>query len=324
VQITPTLAAGLALVAATVCAAQAHADKSAFNSKIGIHLIGDYTEGAKKIIASECPVIKVLDTHRSMMEAVRDYKTRHPDGIVVLRTYTPIQHSVTDSPAVRAQLFWDQVLWPQLSRLSDQQKRWIDYVEGPNECETPCWRNLEDAKWNRDFYLTLIPIMVENGFKPCIANIPVGNPPGPPEDVAAKIRAFLPALRLANKVGGCWSYHSYTLKYTKDPAVELHYSLRYRRFYQVFAKYDPRLLDMPLILTEGGVDSDGSHPERPGWKRETAEKYQDWLKWFDSQMKKDPYVKGITLFEIGDPRGWDSFDLEPIADWLAGYLRSGR
>jgi hypothetical protein len=224
---------------------------------------------------------------------------------------------------VRAQWFWDRVLWPQLSRLSDQEKQWVDYVEGPNECEIPCWRTVEDARWATAFYLTLTSIMADHGFKPCIGNIPVGNPPGPPEEVEAKIHAFLPALRQAKRLGGCWSYHAYTLKYTRDPRVEIHYSLRYRRFYQVFAKYDPRLLDMPLILTEGGVDSDGTLPV-PGWKRDSAEKYQRWLRWFDSQIGRDPYVKGITLFEIGDPQGWDSFDLEPIADWLASYLNGDR
>ena len=113
---TSALAAGLAAILVAGCSAQARAGESGLGrSKIGIHLIGAYTEGAKRIIASECPVIKVLDTHGSMLEAFRDYKRRHPDGIVVLRIYTPIQHSVTDSPAARAQLFWDQALWPQLA-----------------------------------------------------------------------------------------------------------------------------------------------------------------------------------------------------------------
>ena len=311
------------MAAMSICAPALGAGDG-FTSKIGIHLIGSYSEGAKRIVRSKCPVIKILDTHQSMMEAVRDYKTRHPRGIVVLRTYTPIQHSVSDDPAARARLFWNDVLWPQLSKLTEQQKRWIDYVEGPNECEIPCWRNLAEARWNTAFYLALIPLMTDHGFRPCIGNIPVGNPPGLPGEVRAKIRAFIPALRLAKAVGGCWSYHSYTLKYTTDPEIERSYSLRYRRFYDMLAIHAPDLMDMPLILTEGGVDSDGSHPGPPGWKREDAQSYQDWLQWFDAELKKDPYVKGITLFEIGDPAGWDSFDLEPIADWLAGYLASGR
>jgi len=291
-----------------------------FTSKIGIHLIGSYTAGVKKIVAARCPVIKILDIHQPMLDAARDYKAANPKGIVVLRVFTPIQHEATQDPEERAKLYWEQVVKPSITRLTPEQKKLIDYVEGPNECELPCWRSVSDAEWIVKFYEALVPMMVESGLKPCIGNIPVGNPPGPPEEVEAKIRAFIPALRLAKKVGGCWSYHSYTLKYTKDPGIEIHYSLRYRRFYKTFAKYAPDLKNMPIILTEGGVDSDGSYPGVSGWKRDTAEKFQDWLKWFDSEMKKDRYVKGITLFEIGDPAVWDSFDLEPMADWLAGYL----
>ena len=29
---------------------------------------------------------------------------------------------------------------------------------------------------------------------------------------------------------------------------------------------------------------------------------------------------GCTLFENGDPGGWSSFDLEPIAGWFKNYL----
>lgn len=290
-----------------------------FKSKIGIHLLSSYSDGARRIVQADLPVLKVMDIHPCMLEAIRDYKLKHPNGIVVMRIYTTIQHDASMDPKARAKLYWDEVLNPSLSKLSKHQKKLIDYVEGPNECEIPCWRNDKDAKWNRDFYLALIPMMVEHGWKPCIANIPVGNPPGTREEMEARIRAFIPAIRAAKKAGGCWSYHSYTIKYTKDPKVEIFYSLRYRRFYKVFEKDAPDLLDMPMILTEGGVDSDGSHPI-PGWKRDTAEKYQDWLQWFDSEIKKDAYVKGITLFEIGDPTYWNSFDLEPIADWLAAYL----
>lgn len=56
-------------------------------SKLGIHLIGHYTEGAKKIIAAGPRVIKILDpqANNQMVEAMRDYKRRYPKGIVVMR-----------------------------------------------------------------------------------------------------------------------------------------------------------------------------------------------------------------------------------------------
>lgn len=302
-----------------VCSSTAYAENKPFTSKLGIHLLVRYTPGAKKIIDANCPIIKILDCHPEMRQALRDYKTKHPKGIVVLRAYTPNGYLSKDAREC-GRLYWEKVIAPQIAQLTEQEKKWIDYVEGPNECETPCWATVEDARWFCELWLELAPIIAKNGFKPLLASIPVGNPPGSPEEVEAKIKAFIPALRLAKKLNGGWSYHPYTLKYTKDPAIEIHYSLRYRRFYEILAKHAPDLKDLPMIFTEGGVDNDGSHNEKPGWKRDTPEKFKDWLAWFDSEIKKDPYVKGCTLFEIGHPEGWDSFDLEPLAEWLANYL----
>lgn len=312
------LCAALLLVPAAA-SAEAKKDAPKPHSKIGIHLLVNYTPGAKKIIQANCPIIKILDCHQAMIDALQDYKRLHPEGIVILRAYTPNGYLSKD-PKECARKYWSEVIEPQVRRLSDEQKKLIDYVEGPNEGETPCWGSVEDAKWFNTFWLTLAPIMAENGCRPCIGSIAVGNPPGEPDEVEAKIVAFIPALRLAKKLNGSWSYHAYTLKHTQDPAVEIYYSLRYRRFYDIFRKHAPDLLDLPIVLTEGGVDSDGSYPHCPGYKRDSIEKYQQWLMWFDSEIKKDSYVKGVTLFQIGDPQGWNSFDLEPIADWLADYL----
>lgn len=291
-------------------------------SKIGIHLLVKYTPGAKKIIESNCPIIKLVDVSSDMMSALKDYRALHPKGIVILRIYTANKYPFSTDPKVAAKDYWDKQLWPSLSRLTDQQKKWIDYLEGTNEGDTcPTWGTVEDAKWYNDFWVELSTFMHDHGFKPCIGSIAVGNPPGNPSEVEAKIRAFVPALTAAKKFGGAWCYHSYSLKHSTDPELELWYSLRYRQYYKMFAKFAPELSGLPLLLTEGGIDSDGTHPQCPGWKRDTAEKYEAWLTWFDSEIKKDSYVKGITLFEIGHPDGWNSFDLEPISDWLANYLK---
>lgn len=314
----------LALPVAAILSAPVQAEEKPFTSKIGIHLLVRYTDGAKKIIQSNCPVIKLLDCHPEMMQALKDYREKHPTGVVVLRLYTPTRYEASADPAASAKDYWDKWLRPQLSQLTEQQKKWIDYVEGANEGDMcPTWATVEDAEWFCKFWLALTPILHQNGFRPCIGSIAVGNPPGSPEEMEAKIRAFIPALKQAKRYNGSWSYHPYTLKYTKDPEIESYYSLRYRRFYAILEKYAPELKDLPMVLTEGGVDNDGTHPEKPGWKREDAEKFKDWLRWFDSEIKKDPYIKGCTLFQIGHPEGWDSFDLEPLADWLTEYLEKG-
>ena len=170
--------------------------------------------------------------------------------------------------------------------------------------------------WFNQFWTNLTPRIVSAGYKPCIGSIAVGNPGS-----LSDLDPFVPALRQAQAAGGAWSYHAYTIQYSTDVAVELWYSLRYRQFYSYFAQQGySDLLNLPLILTEGGVDQSGT-PATSGWQyRGTAAQYERWLNWFDRQLGQDAYVLGCTLFENGDPTGWSSFDLEPIAGWFRNYL----
>jgi hypothetical protein len=217
--------------------------------------------------------------------------------------------------------FWTTVLQPPLNNLSAPDRALIDYLEGPNEGDsTPTWQSVQAAQWFTGFWTNLSPLIAAAGFKPCIGSIAVGNPPGSPTEIQNYISTFVPALRQAKGLGGAWSYHAYTLNYTTDAAVEYYYSLRYRQYYSQFISQYSDLADMPLILTEGGVDQSGT-PSTSGWQaRGTAADYERWLNWFDHQLGQDSYVVGCTLFELGNPTGWSSFDLEPISSWLGNYL----
>ena len=292
-------------------------------SKISAHLINAYTTGSSNIIAGHPRVLKILDLGGGMLQAARAYKAGTPGGKLVLRIYTPKSYSITNDPAASATNFWTTVLQPPLNALSVSDRALIDYVEGPNEGDTtPTWQSLQAAQWFSTFWQTLSPLIAAAGFKPCIGSIAVGNPPGTPSQIQSYISEFVPALRQAKSLGGVWSYHAYTINYTTDTSVEYYYSLRYRQFYAQFASQFPDLSDMPLILTEGGVDQSGT-PSTSGWQaRGTAVDYERWLNWFDHELAQDDYVLGCTLFEIGNPAGWSSFDLEPIAGWLGNYLRT--
>ncbi|MGQ9523776.1 MAG: hypothetical protein ACUVTZ_02950 [Armatimonadota bacterium] len=294
-------------------------------SKLSVHFIGRYTPGGHQVVQAGPRVIKILDLGDDMRRAVREYKHLYPNGVVVLRIYTPTRYSQKDSPEVCARRFWDEVLWPPISRLPESERRLIDYLEGPNEGDsTPTWESIDSVRWFARFWMALAPIMRRHGFRPCVGSIAVGNPGGTPDEIEAKIAAFAPALRQTWSLGGAWSYHAYSIRYTTDLAEESWYSLRYRRLHEVLKRRFPELARMPLILTEGGIDESGD-PNRSGWQaRNTAKKYQEWLKWFDSELRKDPYVIGVTLFQIGNPEGWKSFDLEPIAPWLAAHLRQSQ
>lgn len=299
-------------------------------SKIGIHLIGRYTPGAREIISAGPRVIKVLDPQASsdMRKAMRDYKASYPRGIVVVRVWerTPnVHYSLEDDPVKSADDFWQRVLEPAINALSPQERKLVDYLEGPNEGETcPTWDSVETARWFGRFWERLAELIARAGFRPCVGSIAVGNPPGKLEEIRAKLEAFLPALRAVKRYRGAWSYHAYSLEYSTNPEVEKWYSLRYRLFYDFLKEKHPDLADVPMILTEGGIDKAGN-PQTDGWRaRGSEEKFENWLKWFDGELKKDKYMIGVTLFQIGNPEGWWSFDLEPIADWLKNYLQNNK
>ncbi|MCM8772232.1 MAG: hypothetical protein ABIM58_04485 [candidate division WOR-3 bacterium] len=295
-------------------------------SKLGIHLIGNYSDGARKIISS-CPqVIKVLDpqTNKEMLEAIRDYKKKYPKGIVIMRVWegtSQIRYKITEDPFNCAEDFWNRVLKPAINSLSIFDRKLIDFLEGPNEGEnTPTWESVESARWFGKFWERLAILISEAGFKPCVGSIAVGNPSGSLEEIYEKLKEFVQALKITKQLKGVWCYHAYSIEYTTDLKIEIWYSLRYRIFYEFLRKYYPEVADLPIILTEGGIDRRGN-PRTDGWRaRGDIEKFKKWLKWFDEELCKDKEVIGVTLFQIGDQQNWWSFNLEPIADWLSDYL----
>ena len=308
------------------------------NSKLSIHLINDYTPGSSNVVAGLPRLLKVLAVDPNFpsgqLQAIRDFKAKAPTGKVIVRVYSPKTYWTNDDPTLSAGDFWTNHMRPALNQLSASDKQLIDYLEGPNEGETPTLGYPNDtnlpphfaSQWFNQFWTNLTPMMVAAGFKPCIGSIAVGNPGD-----LSEFDSFVPALRQAKAAGGSWSYHAYTINYTTDVATEVWYSLRYRQFYSYFAANYPDLADMPLVLTEAGVDFNGT-PATSGWQaRGSAANYQRWLNWFDNQMQQDSYVIGCTLFQNGDASGWASFDLEtvmagaqpgvvPITGWMKNYL----
>lgn len=317
--------AGALLLAPVVCADA----QPLSSSKLSAHLINSYTAGSSNIVAGHPRVLKVLGLDSGwpsgMVAAMRDYKAKVPAGKIVVRVYTPRTWSLTNDPTVSAGDFWTNVLQQSLNFLSPSDRALIDYLEGPNEGDTPTLgypssAPLQASQWFNQFWTNLTPRIVAAGYKPCIGSIAVGNPGGSTSEMQSYLAAFVPALRQAQAAGGAWSYHAYTINYTTDVSAEIWYSLRYRQFYSYFATAFPDLNTMPLILTEGGVDFSGD-PSTSGWQaRGSQADFERWLNWFDQQMQQDGYVLGCTLFENGDPAGWPSFELEPVGGWFKTYL----
>jgi hypothetical protein len=298
-------------------------------SKLSVHLINAYTFGSSNIVSGRPRILKVLGLDSGfpsgMVQAMRDYKTKVPTGKIVVRIYSPKTYSLANDATASAGDFWTNILQQALNSISASDRALIDYLEGPNEGQTPTLgypgsAPLQASRWFNQFWTNLTPRIATAGYKPCIGSIAVGNPGGTPSEMQSYLAAFVPALRQSKAAGGAWSYHAYTINYTTDVGTEIWYSLRYRQFYSYFASAFPDLNTIPLILTEGGVDFSGD-PSTSGWQaRGTQADYERWLNWLDGQMQQDLYVMGCTLFENGDPGGWSSFDLEPIAGWFKNYL----
>jgi hypothetical protein len=285
-------------------------------SKISVHLLSSYSPGAAQIIQARPRLIKILGTDSGMMQAARDFKASTPDGKIVGRIYTPRTWSRTENPAAAGSNFWQTVLAPAFSGLSTEDRALIDYVEGPNEGDsTPTWGSSADTDWYNTFWMHLAPLIANAGFRPIAYSISVGNPPGNSAEIQDRLNRIAPSLRLCQQLGGGWSYHSYSIPYSTNLTDEIWYSVRYRQYYLYFASAHPDLVNLPLILTEGGIDGAG-----PWSTRGDATKYQNWLAWFDSEIRKDDYCLGVTLFQIGETGGWNGFNVEPIAGWLASYL----
>ena len=307
-----------------VCAVLPAPAQTLSNSKLSAHLINGYTAGSSNIVSGKPRLLKVLALDSGfpsgLVQAMRDYKAKAPVGKVVVRVYSPRNYSLANDPTASALDFWNTILQPPLNGIAASDRALIDYLEGPNEGETPTlgYPNSppgQASQWFNQFWTNLTPLIVSAGYKPCIGSIAVGNPN------LSDLDPFVPALRQAKAAGGAWSYHAYTIQYSTDLGVEIWYSLRYRQFYSYFAQQGySDLLNLPLILTEGGVDETGT-PSTSGWQyRGTAVQYERWLNWFDCQMSQDSYLLGCTLFENGDPSGWSSFELEPICGWLGRYV----
>ncbi|HZG69482.1 MAG TPA: hypothetical protein VEZ12_22300, partial [Herpetosiphonaceae bacterium] len=291
-------------------------------SRLGVYALQG-TTGARNIIESGPRLMQAFDPHKipGVLQLVRDYKQLYSSGKVVLHVYAGTQdlhYGLADDPVASATDYWQKALLPAVSVLSAADRQLIDYISGPNEYNnTPPLGSAAEAEWVGAFWSRLADLIKEAGFRPNLGEIPVGHPDiGKLDQI---MPALAPALRHIRSLDGVWSYHAYTLQYTTDPGVEIWYSLRYRQLYSYLRQHFPDLGDMPMILTETGVDERGD-PATSGWKaRGDAAKYKNWLTWLDKEIQLDPYLIGATIFQIGDSY-WSSFDIEEISGWLAGYL----
>jgi len=297
-------------------------------SKMGIHVTRNSTPKIMEFVRTAHPAVVVGLGDVGWLTEV---KRVSPETITIARYAEPDQ-SLEGDPVVRAREFVASHLERYLLNPG------VDYWLGWNEpvLETP-----EEMAWYAAFEAERATAMAEYGLKVAIGNFSVGTPE------AEVFGEFLPAIRAAMEHGGVLSLHEYGAPTMRDgvgagiPGVESiddagALTLRYRYWYNHFLQ--PNDLVIPLVITEAGIDGgvlvQGNDGE-DGWRglvdlavpdeslSRAAASYLEQLSWYDDELRRDPYVLGFAVFNVGDPDGeWSSFDVTDLLPQLTELVLS--
>lgn len=306
------------------------------SSKLSAFFFSSGGVGATDIV-NACPkVITVLDPDKNSgaRQLITTYKTNCSGGKVVARIHTgifddyydhkpadaydPTTHQITASGIAHAQNsaedYFNNRIRSRLAAMGNDISK-IDYIEAPNEAEEVTdWSGSREANWLMYFYIRLADkyesFASNLGACPSIA---VGDVGGDTDSgIAFKMDVTASMWQHVKSLGGAMCYHAYSYDVTKDANHERWLTFRYR----IFA---PHAAGIPVILSEAGAETAGGH--NGGWKSKglSAEQYESWLSWFDSEIKKDSYVLGASIYAYGSN---DNYDISSIASWLANYIKN--
>ncbi len=273
-------------------------------------------------------VVKTLEYDPNF---VAEIKRVDPDVFLVAR-YTPLPHPDFNNwdPIAEARKFAELIL-----PIATESRRLaaIDCWESFNEPAIATEAQM--ASYAR-FEAERTRLLAQAGVRSCIGNFSTGQPP------LELWPAFFPALEAAQQAGGYLALHEYSAPYLwfgsgahqlnpqADEGDEGWLTLRYRKAYRQYLQ--PAGLDIPLVITETGVD--GLVGNRPGpgeargwqdfgafWQAEGAVNnsvfgfYMEQLAWYDAELQKDDYVIGAAIFALAAPTGWLSYEIG--GPWLA-------
>ncbi len=232
----------------------------------------------------------------------------------------------------------------------------IRYWEGHNE---PVWTDAEGLAWYADVEIERMKQMDKLGLKCVIGNFATGTPP------MELWPAFVPACRYAAEHGHILGLHEYGGTYlwwmtgkcqdnpeencrTSDGRLAGWTILRYRQVYDRFL-IPAGAGELKLVVTEFGLDIVSGPPGAPSgafrnlgsyWAhpkdqvplpegvaphKNREQFFMEQLKWYDREMRQDPYVIGATIYTFGNFGGtWEAFDVTGeggVAPLLTEYVK---
>lgn len=309
-------------------------------SKLGIHVLFNDNPNVMEFIRRVKPrVVKAVDNHGFMAEV----KQISPQTVTIGRYSNVPNRNILDgkdpsqypNPADFARDFINLYLSEYRANPA------VDYWEGWNEFPP---NSPDQWRWFAAFEAERACQMQALGLKAAIGAFSAGKPEYP--DIAY----FLPAVEAAQRCGGILTLHEYsspTLDYGVNAGIPnaVHVdnagalTLRYRYWYEGYLK--PRGLVIPLVISEAGIDAGagGGCPQNTGgngwfactkdwasmdrFKDKPAwQAYMEQLTWYDSELRKDDYVIGFTLFTAGTSVNpdWRTFDINDMLIPMAAYM----
>ncbi|MBI3761086.1 MAG: FecR domain-containing protein, partial [Chloroflexi bacterium] len=228
-------------------------------TKLGFHVTLNGGGVLDYVAAVHPPVIKGVDD----VGFLKDVKAISPGTITVGRFVVPQPNIGEGDPAQRAIEFVNE----QLPRYQ-QHAAYVDYWEGWNEVTYP------NYEWYAIFEATRACEMQKYGFRAAIGAFSAGTPE------PWQFMAFLPAIEAGIRCGAILTTHEYAAPtmylwwaqglpesygHPPVPAYPDRGPLagRYRFLYRDILI--PRGLDIPLVISEAGIDGGAGAGQRPGY-----------------------------------------------------------
>jgi len=303
-------------------------------SKLGIFVGHNDPELFHLLATQAVTVVKTLELDQNFL---RQIKETSPNTKIIARLDLPQVDLPSFDPITAARAFVDQVL------VYAEDPARGPYIDGWEAYNEPVAANADEMARLATFEAERTRLLGERGIRSVIGNFGTGQPP------LELWPAFFPALQAAKQYDGWLGLHEYsapTIYYlsTRDnmgrhPGISPQdtgwLTLRYRKVYNDILR--PNGLDLPLVMTELGVD--GLVTERPGppdaggWRDFQgywAEHgfglwgpgaYIEQLVWYDEAMRQDDYVIGGTIYALAPTAGWESYDIRgPASMVLEQYL----
>ncbi|MEK9164585.1 MAG: hypothetical protein AAB342_04435, partial [Chloroflexota bacterium] len=215
----------------------------------------------------------------------------------------------------------------------------VDYWEGWNEFPP---NGAAEWQWFAQFEAERACQMQALGLKAAVGGFSAGTPE------YADMAYFLPAIEAVKRCGGIFTLHEYSspvMQYGVNAGIPnaVHVdnagslTLRYRYWYEGYLK--PRGLVVPLVISEAGIDRHigAGCPLNDGgtgwygcvedWKSlglgdAAWQAYMNQLSWYDSELRKDDYVIGFTIFTAGtsNVEGWRTYNIDDLLVPMAVYM----